>query len=78
MNNFHPESLLVLAKQRTQEEVDGCLAWKLSSGFSTRRLLFSLGAWMVVSGEKLQARHALPLQTGQMAFSRGKARKVGA
>jgi hypothetical protein len=77
VNDFHPENLLLLAKQKNQEDVDNCLAWKLSSGFSTRRFLFSLGAWMVASGEKLQVRHALPVQTGQMVFSNGKARKVG-
>ncbi|NOT04408.1 MAG: hypothetical protein HOP27_07385 [Anaerolineales bacterium] len=77
MNDFHLESLLVIAKQKAQEEVDNCLAWKLSNGFSTRRFLYSLGAWMVTSGEKLQARHALPLQTSQMAFTRGKTKKIG-
>ena len=58
MNNFHPESLLIVAKQKTQEEVDYCLAWKRSKGFSARRLLFALGAWMVASGQKLQALNA--------------------
>ncbi len=77
MNNFHPESLLMIAKQKTQEDVDNCLAWKLSSGFSARRLLFSLGAWMVVSGEKLQVRHALPLQTNQMVLTHHKTRRIG-
>ena len=77
MNDFHPENLLLLAKQKNQEDVDNCLAWKLSNGFSTRRFLYSLGAWMVASGEKLQARHALPLQTSQMAFTRDKTKKIG-
>ena len=58
MNNFHPESLLMVAKQKTQEDVDNFLEWKRSEGFSTRRILFSLGAWMVASGEKLQALNA--------------------
>lgn len=58
MNNFHPESLLVVAKQKTQEEVDHCLEWKRSNGFSARRLLFVLGAWMVASGQKLQSLNA--------------------
>lgn len=58
MNNFHPESLLIVAKQKTQEEVDYCLAWKRSQGFSARRLLFALGAWMVASGQRLQALNA--------------------
>ncbi len=53
MNNFHPESLLVIAKQKVQEEVASCLAWKLSNGFSAKGFLYSLGTWMVVRGEKL-------------------------
>ncbi len=77
MNDVHPENLLLLAKQKNQEDVDNSLAWKLSHGFSIRRLLFTLGAWMVASGEKLQARHVLPLQTSQVAFTRGKTKKIG-
>ena len=76
MNNFHPESLLKIAKQKTQEEVDNCLAWKLSNGFSARRLLFSLGAWMVARGERLQS-YAAPLQTNQMVLTHHKARRIG-
>ncbi|MBI5945088.1 MAG: hypothetical protein HY864_12020 [Chloroflexi bacterium] len=74
MNDFHPDSLLELAKQKTQQDVANCLAWKRSQGFSTRRLLFALGAWMVANGEKLQARSSLPLQKSQLGFSQDKAR----
>ena len=77
MNNFHPESLLKIAKQKTQEEVDNCLVWKLSNGFSARRLLFSLGAWMVVRGERLQSRYAAPLLTNQMVLTHHKTRRIG-
>jgi len=77
VNNFHPESLLKIAKQKTQEEVDNCLVWKLSNGFSARRLLFSLGAWMVARGEKLQSRYAAPLPTNQMVLTHHKTRRIG-
>jgi hypothetical protein len=77
VNNFHPESLLMIAKQKTQEEVDRCLAWKLSRGFSSRRFLFSLGAWMVARGERLQSRYAAPLQTNQMVLTHHKTRRIG-
>jgi len=78
VNNFHPENLLLLAKKKNQEDVDNCLAWKLSNGFSTKRLLFALGAWMVTSGEKLQDRYAMPLQTNQLRFLQDKAKKARA
>ncbi len=74
MNDFHPQSLLELAKQKSQGDIANRLAWKRSQGFSTRRLLFALGAWMVASGEKLQARSSMPLQKKQLGFSQNKAR----
>ncbi len=58
MNNFHPESLLVVAKQKIQEDVANSLAWKHLQGFSVRRGLVILGAWMVENGEKLQTRNS--------------------
>lgn len=78
MNDFYPENLLLLAKQKNQEDVDSSLAWKLSNGFSARRLMFALGVWMVTSGEKLQGRYAVPLQTNQLGFLQNKARKARA
>lgn len=77
MNDFDPEDLLGIAKHKTQEEVANGLAWKLSHGFSTRRFLFALGAWMVASGEKMKARHAPPLFPDQMGLLLNKTRKHG-
>lgn len=74
MNNFHPESLLVVAKQKIQEDVADSLAWKRSQGFSARRWLVILGAWMVENGEKLQMRNSAQSQANQMGFSQNKAR----
>lgn len=78
MNNFHTEDLLEMAKQRNQEEVVSQLVWKAiqSSSTNDNRWLAALGAWMVAKGEKLQARYASSLQTNQLAFSQGKAKKA--
>ncbi len=78
MNNFQPESLLVIAKQMNQEDVDHALAWKAAHGFSTRRLLFSLGAWMVASGEKLKTHNAEAQQVTQLDFLQNRPRKARA
>ena len=79
MNNFTPEHLLELSKQKIQEEIAvHHLAQKTMRGSSSKRWLITLGTWMVASGEKLQARNAASLQTDQLEFSQDKARKTGA
>ncbi len=78
MNNFDPEDLLSIAKQKTHEEVTNSLDWKLSHGFSTRRFLLALGGWMVVNGKRIQARHAASLLSTQVSFLQNKTRKHGA
>ena len=74
MNNFHPESILVVAKLRNHEDVAYCLSRKSSHGNSAKRWLVILGSWMVACGEKLQARYAAPLQTNQNGLLQNKAR----
>jgi len=78
MNNFDPEDLLGIAKQKTQEEVTSSLAWKLAHGFSTRRFFLALGGWMVINGKRIQARHAASLLSTQVSFLQNKTRKHGA
>jgi hypothetical protein len=78
MNNFTPEYLLELSKQKIQEEIAvHDLAQKTMRGSSSKRWLITLGTWMVASGEKLQARNAASLQTDQLEFSQDKTRKAG-
>jgi len=78
MNNFTPEHLLELSKQKIQEEIAvHHLAQKAMQGSSSKRWLITLGTWMVASGEKLQARNAASLQTDQLEFSQDKTRKAG-
>jgi hypothetical protein len=57
MNNSHPESLLVIAKQKTQEAVDNCLAWQLC-------IRFLPGGWMAAS-------YVGPSQTDRLIFITG-------
>lgn len=78
MNNFYPEDLLAIAKQRAQEEVANCLDRKPLLGKSFNRWLVVLGGWMVARGEKMQARQDASLQSNQMTFLRNKTRKFGA
>ncbi|MBM3181278.1 MAG: hypothetical protein FJZ86_13105 [Chloroflexi bacterium] len=80
MNNFQTEDLLELAKERNHKDVDSQLAWKTMQGtsFNRYRWLAALGAWMVAKGEKLQARYTATLQTNQLGYSQGKAKKARA
>ena len=77
MNNFEPEDLLEVAKQKSQESVTDSLAWKLSRGFSTRRLLRSVGVWMVARGKKMQALPTAPSLSDQISFLQNKTKKLG-
>jgi len=77
MNNFYPEDLLEIAKQRTQREIAASQsAKKTRQTFFSKRLLGTLGTWMVASGEKLQALNAKSLQTNQREFSQNKTKKA--
>ncbi len=79
MNNFSPEDLLEIAKQRTQREITASqLARKTRHVSFSKSLLGTLGTWMVASGEKLQAINAEPSQTNQLGFSQNKAGKARA
>ena len=79
MNNFSPEDLLEIAKQRTQREIAASqLSQKTRQVSFSKRLLGTLGTWMVASGEKLQALNAEASQTNQLHFSQNKARKARA
>ena len=79
MNNFYPEHLLEIARQRTQREILASqLARKTRQVSSSKRWLGTLGTWMVASGEKLQALNAETLQTKQLRFSQDKAKKARA
>ena len=79
MNNFSPEDLLEIAKQRTQREILASqLAQKTRQASFSKRLLGTLGIWMIASGEKLQALNAESSQTNQLSFSQNKTRKARA
>jgi hypothetical protein len=79
MNNFYPEHLLEIAKQRTQREIVASqLAQKTRQVSSSKLWLGTLGTWMVVSGEKLQALNAESSRTNQLGFSQNKAKKARA
>lgn len=78
MNNFYPEDLLAVAKQRVQREVaDAQLFRKPQRVSFTKILLGTLGTWMIAGGEKLQSLNAEPLQVNQLKFSHNKAGKTG-
>ena len=77
MNNFHPESLLAIAKQRSQAEVDWCLSESPLFGNVAQRWLVALGVWMVACGEKLQSLRPVSLQT-KLVISHNKAWKARA
>lgn len=77
MNNFSTQDLLVLAKQKNQKELLASQLIKNSGQVSSsKRLLRTLGTWMVASGEKLQALNADPTQLNQLGFSQNKASKA--
>ncbi len=77
MNNFSTQDLLVLAKQKNQKELLASQLIKNSGQVSSsKRLLRTLGTWMVASGEKLQALNADPTQLNQLGFSHNKASKA--
>lgn len=79
MNNFSSEDLLDIAKQRTQREISASqLAGKTRQVSYSKRLLSTLGNWMVASGEKLQTLNAESSETNQFGFSQNKARKARA
>jgi len=79
MNNFYPEHLLEIAKQKTQREILASqLAQKTRQVSFSKRLLGTLGTWMIASGEKLQALNVDSLQTSQLRFSQDKAKKARA
>ncbi len=77
MNNFYPEDLLEIAKQK-REILASQLARKTRQASFSKRLLGTLGAWMVVSGEKLQALNAESSQINQLGFSQNKDKKARA
>jgi len=74
MNNFDPEDLLAIAKQKAQDEVDNGLTQESLLGKTFDRFLVALGRWMVARGEKMQTRQAALLQSNL----RIKTRKFGA
>ncbi|MCJ7435071.1 MAG: hypothetical protein MUO77_16435 [Anaerolineales bacterium] len=79
INNFTPEDLLEISKWKIQEKITAQqLAQKTMRAPFSKHWLATLGTWMVASGEKLQARYAVSLQTNQLEFSQHKARKTGA
>ena len=79
MNNFTPEDLLEIAKQRAQREILASqLARKTRRVSFSNRLLGTLGIWMIASGEKLQALNAESSQTNKLGFSQNKAKKARA
>ncbi|MBI5351961.1 MAG: hypothetical protein HZB50_04920 [Chloroflexi bacterium] len=77
MNNFHPESLLAIAKQRSQAEADWCLTESPLLGNVAQHLLSSLGSWMVARGQKLQSLQNEALQT-KLTISHNKVWKARA
>ena len=79
MNDFYPEDLLKIARQRTQREIAASLlAQKTRQVSFSKRLLGTLGIWMIASGEKLQALNVESSQTNQLGFSQNKAKKARA
>ena len=79
MNNFCPEQLLEIAKHRTQREMFASQAARKTGKVSTaKRLLGTLGTWMVAGGEKLQALNTEALQTNQLRFSQDNSKKARA
>lgn len=76
MNDFHTDDLLEMAKQEYQKEFDLRASMQVSQNSTLNRWLAALGAWMVVRGEKLQARYARSLQAHQLVFSQGKAKRA--
>jgi hypothetical protein len=78
MNDFHPDDLLEMAKQEYQKEFDLRTSMQVSQNSTLNRWLAALGAWMVMRGEKLQARYARSLQANQLGFSQSKVKRARA
>ncbi len=79
MNNFQTDDLLVMAKDKNQEDVDSQLVLKATQSFSSgKRWLAALGTWMVAKGEKMQARYTTSLRSNQLEFPLNKVKKAKA
>jgi hypothetical protein len=74
MNDFDPETLLDVAKQKSEEDVDYCFNRRETS---SNRWLIAFGAWMVASGKLLQARHKKASKASQHFLLHNKTRKIG-
>jgi hypothetical protein len=78
MNDFHTDDLLEMAKQEYQKEFALRASMQVSQNSTLNRWLAAFGAWMVVRGEKLQARYARSLQAHQLGFSQSKVKRAKA
>ena len=77
MNNFQTDELLNMAKDKNQEDVDSQLFLNATQPKGLH-WLFSLGAWMVAKGEKMQARYTTSLLPNQLEFPLNKVKKARA
>lgn len=77
MNNFQTDDMLNLAKEKNQEDIESQLFLNATQPKGLH-WLFSLGAWMVAKGEKMQARYTTSLRSTQLGFPLHKAKRARA
>lgn len=78
MNTFHPESMLIIAKQKALEEASYYSVERTAHRASFSRFLASLGRQLISRAEKLQALNNGLLPPNQLRVSNMKTSKARA